>query len=307
MAVHLPVSLLERKLALRSATPPNSPPSLASSPVSLHSERSEPAESRAESPRANGAAAAPGHVIVNTELSMFGAGILPMTRFDRALDAVHPLPGFQPLEQLVSGRYLGEVARLVLVEGVERGVLFGGVLPEGLAKAYGLDTEVLARVQAAGGAEEVAKVLEERVEGVQGVGRGDAEAVRRIVAAVARRAEAVVAGAIFAMRGVRDGEGKRRGEVGLANGAAKKGDGDDVRVEVREVEESQAERQQHTVVACTGSVIQLYPGFMEGAQEMLDVLCGGETGGARIELCIALESSLVGAAVGAAITGGGRG
>lgn len=37
------------------------------------------------------------HVIVNTELGMFGRGILPRTRWDRALNAAHPKPDFQPL------------------------------------------------------------------------------------------------------------------------------------------------------------------------------------------------------------------
>lgn len=66
-------------------------------------------------------------VLVNSECSMFGAGILPTTPADIALDAAQPRPGFQPLEQLVSGRYLGEIARL--------SILNSGILKEAEAEA----------------------------------------------------------------------------------------------------------------------------------------------------------------------------
>ena len=66
------------------------------------------------------AAAAHTHVVVNTECSMLGAGIFPLAAADVALDAAADLPGFQPLEQLVGGRYLGEIARRALGTPSER-------------------------------------------------------------------------------------------------------------------------------------------------------------------------------------------
>ncbi|EHK23849.1 uncharacterized protein TRIVIDRAFT_179290 [Trichoderma virens Gv29-8] len=51
------------------------------------------------------------HVIVNTELGMFGSKILPLTRWDRQLLKEHPRPDFQPLEYMTSGMYLGEIVR----------------------------------------------------------------------------------------------------------------------------------------------------------------------------------------------------
>jgi hexokinase len=56
------------------------------------------------------------NVVVNTECSMLGGGIFPTTAVDRKLDMASDLPGFQPFEQLTSGRYLGEVVRLTLEE-----------------------------------------------------------------------------------------------------------------------------------------------------------------------------------------------
>lgn len=87
------------------------------------------------------------HVIVNTELSMFGAGILPSTKWDAALREVHPMPGFQPLEHFVSGGYLGEIVRRVLIEGIETYGLFGGVVPPSLEGEYSLDTETLSYIE----------------------------------------------------------------------------------------------------------------------------------------------------------------
>ena len=87
------------------------------------------------------------HVIVNTELSMFGAGILPYTKWDKLLLATHPKPDFQPLEHLVSGGYLGEITRLVLVEGIETAGLFGGVVPSSLQERYSLETETISRIE----------------------------------------------------------------------------------------------------------------------------------------------------------------
>jgi hexokinase len=87
------------------------------------------------------------HVIVNTELGMFGKGLLPMTRWDTHLNSTHILPDFQPFEHLVSGRYLGEIARLILVEGIRDFNLFGGIIPLSLENAYSMETELLAKLQ----------------------------------------------------------------------------------------------------------------------------------------------------------------
>lgn len=87
------------------------------------------------------------HVIVNTELSMFGAGILPYTKYDRELLSTHQMPDFQPLEHFVSGGYLGEIARLVLVDGINNAGLFGGIVPPTLRERYSLETETLSLIE----------------------------------------------------------------------------------------------------------------------------------------------------------------
>ena len=84
------------------------------------------------------------HVLVNTEYSMFGKNILPVTRWDDYLNVTHMHPDFQPFEHLISGRYLGEIVRLILLEAVQTAGLFNGQAPESLAQPYNLDTGILA-------------------------------------------------------------------------------------------------------------------------------------------------------------------
>ncbi|RMZ92726.1 hypothetical protein DV736_g15, partial [Chaetothyriales sp. CBS 134916] len=86
-------------------------------------------------------------VIVNTEMSMFGKGVLPRTRWDEILNNTHSLPDFQPLEYMTTGRYLGELLRLIILDAVETCQLFGGILPLSLAEPYTLDTVILAHLE----------------------------------------------------------------------------------------------------------------------------------------------------------------
>lgn len=87
------------------------------------------------------------HVIVNTELGMFGHDILPITRWDQQLLNNHRRPDFQPLEHLVSGMYLGEIARFALIEAIETTGIFGGVVPQSLTTQYSLGTDTVSMIQ----------------------------------------------------------------------------------------------------------------------------------------------------------------
>jgi hexokinase len=88
------------------------------------------------------------HVLVNTEFSMFGKHILPMTRWDDYVNKTHKIPDFQPFEYLIGGRYLGEIVRLVIVEAVQTAGLFRNQIPEGLLEAYSLETSLMAVIEA---------------------------------------------------------------------------------------------------------------------------------------------------------------
>ena len=65
--------------------------------------------------------------VINIEWGSFGDGadnlILPSTRFDLRLDEESKNPGSQKFEKMISGMYLGEIFRLILLEAVELNLL----------------------------------------------------------------------------------------------------------------------------------------------------------------------------------------
>lgn len=90
-------------------------------------------------------------MIVNMEWGNFNR--LEANRFDDLLDAASPNPGRQRLEKMVSGMYLGEIARLAVREMMEKGLLFPGTDGSAFSEPYSLATESLtlpARGDAAG-------------------------------------------------------------------------------------------------------------------------------------------------------------
>lgn len=71
----------------------------------------------------HGAPTPSGRMIINIEWGNFNR--LRPTSFDRALDRASRNPGDQILEKMVSGMYMGELARLILADMAKRGLLFG--------------------------------------------------------------------------------------------------------------------------------------------------------------------------------------
>ena len=78
---------------------------------------------------------------------MFGQDVFPVCDADRELDRNSLHPGFQPIEQLTSGKYLGEICRLMIVSGVEQGYLFDAVLPDGMGDKFNLDTGLMSAIE----------------------------------------------------------------------------------------------------------------------------------------------------------------
>ena len=88
------------------------------------------------------------HVLVNTELSMFGKNILPTTRWDEELNSCHRIPDYQPFEYLISGAHLGEILRLILVEMAAETGFLGGELPLSLQQPYSICPQTMAIIEA---------------------------------------------------------------------------------------------------------------------------------------------------------------
>lgn len=249
------------------------------------------------------------HVVVNTELGMFGKGVLPLTRWDHHLNAMHPKPDFQPLEHLVSGFYLGELCRLALVEAIDTAGVLGGVVPPSLLLPYSLDTETISFVEAyvssplisrqpshsyhvhllfnpkltiAHPHSDTSSTLESsrslfisRHPSSTEPTTADIIFLRRLASLISRRSSAIVAASLFALWDL-----KREAEV----------DGSERALD-------------HHVVAFNGSVIEQYPGYLQNCQTYIDELISSSTSGSdakargSMKLVGAKESSLLGAAV----------
>ncbi|KAL9107705.1 MAG: hypothetical protein Q9227_007420 [Pyrenula ochraceoflavens] len=220
-------------------------------------------------------------VITNTELSMFGRGVLPMTRWDEQLNREHALPDFQPLEYMITGRYLGEIVRLVMLEAVETADLFRGRMPTSLLQQYSLDTAFLAILESddtplLSSAE---AYLEKHHSLIHRPTLSELSFLKCVAECVSRRAAAYLAIAIHALWSLeKDAE------------------------ESKVVEATAAKM----TIACDGSVINKYPGFRDLCHQFLaDLIDLTPAGSGSTRETIVLEpvqeATILGAAVAVAV------
>lgn len=84
-----------------------------------------------------------GEMVINMEWGNFRSSHLPLTDYDLSLDAESLNPGEQIFEKLISGMYLGEILRRVLLHLAEEASLFGDVVPPKLSVPFSLRTPVM--------------------------------------------------------------------------------------------------------------------------------------------------------------------
>ncbi|KAJ8082217.1 hexokinase [Marasmius tenuissimus] len=72
---------------------------------------------------------------------------LPRTKYDITVDETSNKPGEQAFEKLISGRYLGEILRLVICELIDEGVLFLGQNTYKLETPYVFETAFLSLME----------------------------------------------------------------------------------------------------------------------------------------------------------------
>jgi hexokinase len=197
--------------------------------------------------------------------------VFPMTRWDEQLNDAHVRPDFQPFEHMISGRYLGELVRLIVAEAVRTAGLFGGEMPDKLNEAYSLDAGTIAALEV-----DTSKNLTNGIALFQTkhpLNRpptyNDIHFIRQVSQLVAHRAAAFLAAGIHSLWML------RTTSEGLTPATAGK-----------------------MAIGCNGSIIEKYPLFRELCQSHLDELT--TTSGAEpksISLEIAVESAIFGAAV----------
>lgn len=242
------------------------------------------------------------HVIVNTEMSMFGGAVLPLTRWDEILNQTHLRPDYQPLEYMITGRYLGEIVRLVIVEAVETAHLFRGELPHSMRDAYSFDTSLLAAIELDPSPQLTisAALLHKEHPAAHAPRPEDMRFLRRVCQTVSRRAAGYLATAIHSM-------------WSLHNDAEIESPADPVPVPAKAPKQvTVIEREgdpRSLSIACDGSVINKYPGFRDHCQAYLDQLTHKTAAShesldplpSLIHLDPAPESAILGAAVAVAI------
>ena len=216
-------------------------------------------------------------VIINTEVSMFGKGIFPETRWDDQLNCAHIAPDFQPLEYMTTGRYLGEILRLVIAEAVETCHMFGGLMPDNICDRYTLDTAILAAIEEDTTIGCISSA--ERIQKEFGLFTLPTPAemtfLRTVIEAISHRAAAYMATAVHALWSLEH--------------------------------DGSPETASKTSVAANGSVVLMYPGFRTRCQAYVAdlIACnqGSGSSGCHHEVVIqpTYEATILGVAVAVAI------
>uniref|UniRef100_A0A7N0VD76 Phosphotransferase n=1 Tax=Kalanchoe fedtschenkoi TaxID=63787 RepID=A0A7N0VD76_KALFE len=77
-----------------------------------------------------------GEMVLNMDWGGFVNSHLPISKFDAELDAESSDPACRAFEKLISGMYLGEIVRRVLLRMAQETALFGDSVPEKLRVSY---------------------------------------------------------------------------------------------------------------------------------------------------------------------------
>jgi hexokinase len=235
-------------------------------------------------------------VVINTEWTIRGTdeplealGI--KTQWDRTLDANSEVPGFQPFEYMTSGRYLGEIVRLIFIdvvcaEDMDEGCMLPSPLRHKNAIPTRLLSEVVARVDEDSLRDRLEKIypsIEPNIINFWTLAR--VRLLRQIAQAVQQRSSALIAAACIGLLGC-------SGDINLYETAPLEPDlncnASDATSNVEEL-----------VIAYTGSTISQYPHWLEDCQKWIDTLVTASkvNSGRKIVMKEAIDGGIIGAGV----------
>jgi hexokinase len=220
-------------------------------------------------------------IVVNTEWTINGTApplkkLGFITKWDKILDEASEAPGFQPFEYMTAGRYLGELARLIVLE------FFTGELriqeadlPMNLRQRNALTTTFLATVVAPSRSGALLlPQLRELLPAPKASGWqwsvNEAETLRTVARLVQRRSAGLIAAAIIGLLGctgeleLRD---DRAPDTSAPNG---------VTSHIPDEEPLSRTEREDLVVAYTGGTISRYPQFLGTCQNFIDELLSRE-------------------------------
>ncbi|KAM0275952.1 hypothetical protein ACHAQH_007253 [Verticillium albo-atrum] len=199
-------------------------------------------------------------IAVNTEWSINGSApplrkLGLVTRWDEALDAAGEMPGFQPLEYMTAGRYLGELGRLMLLDYLESHMSVDvSTLPEAVRIRHGMTTTFLSHFRPLDPTALVSQLESEFPTQLPFQWTTDmASALYHISKAIEVRAAGIVSAAVVAL-------------LRLAGDIPEAGDSSEGR-EARELG-----------VGYTGGCIAHFQDYLDDTQRFLDELMGMDLG-----------------------------
>lgn len=134
------------------------------------------------------------HVIINTEWGAFGdLGSLEFIRtpYDREIDKFSINPGNQLFEKMISGMYMGELVRLVIVKLVTLGLVFNGKGSAKLMERNQFFTKYVSEIESQEGTCAATKEIMKEL-GIEDVTEHDCFVIRYICECVSRRAAHLV-------------------------------------------------------------------------------------------------------------------
>ncbi|KZS97717.1 hypothetical protein SISNIDRAFT_405509 [Sistotremastrum niveocremeum HHB9708] len=215
-----------------------------------------------------------GLMILNTEWGAFNnsRSVLPSTPFDQKVDRESINPTFQAFEKFISGLYLGEITRNLLLSLVDSvpSLLFSGLSTPTLNSHYGFDTAYMSAIENAKTAQEVKQVLVENLGfKLEAISDDDAAIVRWACETVATRG-AYLSGCAVAATMIQTGHAQLGGGSGPEEKILK--------------------------VGVDGSLAEHYPGFQDRVRQAIRLIVGEEVE-SRVEIAMAKDGSGVGAAL----------
>jgi len=100
-------------------------------------------------PKWTGGPVETGEMIINCEWGAFDNErvVLPFNKYDQMMDEGSNNKGEQTFEKMISGLYLGEIVRQVIVELIQRRVLFGGISSPEIETPYKFETAYMSRIE----------------------------------------------------------------------------------------------------------------------------------------------------------------
>ncbi|KAG2172327.1 hypothetical protein INT43_004869, partial [Umbelopsis isabellina] len=142
-------------------------------------------------------------MIINTEWGSFGddhADLLPLTMYDNRVNRESTNPGIHSLEKMVSGLYLGEIVRNILLDLLDRRLIFSGHYSIDMNMPYNFESSYMSAIESDDSEDlEDTKHILETIMNIEHTSLTDRQITKKICALVGQRAARIIAAAMSAV------------------------------------------------------------------------------------------------------------